>query len=308
MSRLLPIVKWAKGPKRGNIVFVHGLGGHPYDTWRRDKSAKEFLPHWLARSGFDVFSYGYSSPKTNWIGPALPFQDQAIAAIEALRGCPDLRDGPVIFICHSLGGLVVKQVLCVAHDAKGWNEKDETNDRFLAGLVDRTCAVVFIGTPHTGSYLATLVDRMRVIARGSDSARGLVANAPSLRELNVSYRRLATSRGVSLQHLSFYEMVRWGSVLHTVDPASADVGLPGRAPIPVLEGHGDIAKPLSPRDVVAASTCSFIDELGLPPTHGEPVAIALLEEFPMPSWHKLLPAMIIVCGVACFVVYSVRRG
>ena len=34
MARLIKIAGLEWREKRGNVVFVHGLGGHPYDTWR----------------------------------------------------------------------------------------------------------------------------------------------------------------------------------------------------------------------------------------------------------------------------------
>jgi hypothetical protein len=48
MSRLIKIADWS-GEKRGNVVFVHGLGGHPYDTWRRRADDGTFWPLWLAQ-------------------------------------------------------------------------------------------------------------------------------------------------------------------------------------------------------------------------------------------------------------------
>src|SRR5258708_36627931 len=106
--------------------------------------------------------------------------------------------GPIAFICHSLGGLIVKQVLRAA------NEQRSNPD--LADFLDRTRQVVFIATPHTGSGKATLMEQLRFIAWGSDSARDLVANKPELRDLNFGYPELARTRGASLRHLVYYEM------------------------------------------------------------------------------------------------------
>jgi hypothetical protein len=64
VSRLIKIADW-DGDKRGNVVFVHGLGGHPYDTWRRSPSDDTFWPFWLAEDikGLAVYSLGYVSPR-----------------------------------------------------------------------------------------------------------------------------------------------------------------------------------------------------------------------------------------------------
>ena len=78
MSRLIKIADWS-GEKCGNVVFVHGLGGHPYDTWRRRADDGTFWPLWLAEDvkGLVVYSLGYTSPPTNWIGTAMPLLDEA---------------------------------------------------------------------------------------------------------------------------------------------------------------------------------------------------------------------------------------
>jgi hypothetical protein len=106
MSRLIKIADWS-GEKRGNVVFVHGLGGHPYDTWRRSPTDDTLWPLWLAEDvkGLSVYSLGYISPPTNWIGTAMPLLDEAASARRVLLNEPELRDGSIVFVCHSLGGL-----------------------------------------------------------------------------------------------------------------------------------------------------------------------------------------------------------
>ena len=181
MSRLIKIGEWS-GEKRGNAVFVHGLGGHPYDTWRRARVDGAFWPAWLAEDvkGLSVFSLGYVSPPTNWLGTAMPLLDEAANVLRLLLNHADLREGPIAFVCHSLGGLVVKQVLRAANEQRG--------DPAIADLLDRTRQVVFLATPHTGSRKATLLERLGFLAWGSDSVRDLVANNPVLRDLNIGYR------------------------------------------------------------------------------------------------------------------------
>src|SRR6266849_2018309 len=150
MSRLIKIANWS-GEKRGNVVFVHGLGGHPYDTWRRRADDGTFWPLWLAHDikGLAVDSLGYTSPPTNWIGTAMPLLDEAAHALRVLVNSEDLKTGPISFICHSLGGLIVKQVLR--------SSNEQRNDPQLADFLLRTRQVVFIATPHTGAGKATLI-------------------------------------------------------------------------------------------------------------------------------------------------------
>ena len=58
-----------KGPTRGNIVFVHGLGGHPFKSFQDDpKNSNTFWPFWIADEvpGIGVFSIGYQAPPTDF--------------------------------------------------------------------------------------------------------------------------------------------------------------------------------------------------------------------------------------------------
>src|SRR5450631_3599205 len=153
MSRLIKIADWS-GQKRGNAVFVHGLGGHPYDTWRRAPGDGTFWPLWLAEDvkGLSVYSLGYVSPPTNWLGTAMPLLDEAANVLRLLLNSTELRDGPIAFICHSLGGLIVKQVLRAANEQR--------DDPSVADFLNRVRQVVSLATPHTGSGKATLLERI----------------------------------------------------------------------------------------------------------------------------------------------------
>jgi hypothetical protein len=57
-------------------------------------------------------------------------------------------DRPIVFVCHSLGGIVVKQALVEAHNA------DDVHGPILA----YTKGVAFFGTPHGGGHGARLGD------------------------------------------------------------------------------------------------------------------------------------------------------
>ena len=52
---------------------------------------------------------------------------------------------PIVFICHSLGGLFVQRALLYS---------DESPDILYNEVVDSTAGVIFMGTPHRGSTLA----------------------------------------------------------------------------------------------------------------------------------------------------------
>ena len=254
MSRLIRIASW-KGRSRASVIFVHGLGGHAYKTWRRGEDDDTFWPIWLAEDveGAKVYSLAYEAPVSNWLGTSMPLQDRAVNILELLLTEPNLRTGPIVFVCHSLGGLVLKKILL--------NLQQQATRRPEAGdLLERVLAIVFAATPHTGARHATWLDRLSFLAWPSTVTRTLVANDPGLRDINVAYRGLADDRRKTLQHLVFYETLGTpGGVI--VDEASADPGLPGDPPVPIDADHISIVKPPDRSSLLYARVKQFVERI-----------------------------------------------
>ncbi len=78
-------------------------------TWRRAPSNDTFWPLWLAQDveGISVYAFAYEAPPSNWLGTSMPLQDRAVNVLEILSSEPGLRTGPIAFVCHSLGSLIV---------------------------------------------------------------------------------------------------------------------------------------------------------------------------------------------------------
>jgi hypothetical protein len=126
MTQLIKVAGWSTGA-RLNVVFVHGLGGHAYGTWGRSTHGSTFWLAWLARDipGLTTWTLAYEAPPTNWLGTAMPIQDRAKNVLECLLGCRELRGVPLVFVCHSLGGLVVKQVLRAADGRRAYSAETQ---------------------------------------------------------------------------------------------------------------------------------------------------------------------------------------
>ncbi len=247
MAQLIKVANWP-GTPRGHVIFVHGLGGHAYETWKQRESDETFWPSWLARDveGLTVWTLSYSAPATNWLGTAPPLQDRAVTVLELLLSRPELKNAPIAFVCHSLGGLVVKQMLRAANDQR--------DDRPAAcALLDQVKAIVFIATPHIGSAHASWLDWFRLVLWPSNAAQDLVRNDANLRNLNVWYRNWSDK----IANRIFYETQ--GTAVGTiVDPGSADAGLPGAVPIGIDADHVRICKPSSEDGLLYRSTRDFL--------------------------------------------------
>ncbi|KAF2802482.1 uncharacterized protein BDZ99DRAFT_576851 [Mytilinidion resinicola] len=63
--------------------------------------------------------------------------------IKKLQQETNTQQRPVLFICHSLGGLILKQALWIAHQ--------HTPDAETPTLEDVTSGILFLGSPHTTS-------------------------------------------------------------------------------------------------------------------------------------------------------------
>src|SRR5437763_335267 len=98
MTKLIRVAAWTREPRAG-VVFVHGLGGHAYDTWRRGTDIPSFWPLWLAQDveGVVVYTLSYPAPASNWLGTAMPLQDRAVSVPECLLGEPSLTTHPITF-------------------------------------------------------------------------------------------------------------------------------------------------------------------------------------------------------------------
>ncbi len=101
----------ARGELAANIILVHGLTGKPLETWTTPK--QELWPLWLAQDieGIAVYSVGYDAPVSNAAGVTMHPTQIASNLLSRLLNSDELKQGRIIFIGHSLGGLIIKMMI-----------------------------------------------------------------------------------------------------------------------------------------------------------------------------------------------------
>ncbi len=244
MSILHPIFS-SKVNQSGDIVFVHGLDGHPFETWGFDNDT---WIKWLKedRSDLNLWTLEYDCVSTKWMGDAMSLPDRG-ANVLACLDAMDLGQRPICFITHSMGGLVVKQLL--RHAASLTKEYKH--------IVNATCGVVFLSTPHNGSDVALIINYLKFLFRTTVAVEDLEAHQPRLLELNQWYRNNVEEIGVKTK--VFFEKEKTKGIF-VVNATSADPGILDVMPIPVDKNHHSISCPYSNKDLVYTQTIKFINK------------------------------------------------
>lgn len=140
-------------------MFVHGLTVDRDRTWTAHGSStpwpQTLLPELLPKAR--ILSFGYDAYVTDWkhmvsMQKVSSHANDLLHDLAAYRSTRIVeRERPIIFIAHSLGGLVVKDALLT-----GWKNSDSS----LSQILSSTRAIAFLGTPHTGSDLAVWAERL----------------------------------------------------------------------------------------------------------------------------------------------------
>ncbi|WVZ55736.1 hypothetical protein U9M48_006360 [Paspalum notatum var. saurae] len=258
-----------------DVVFVHGLRGGPFNSWRiaDDKSSttkaglvesidedagkegtcwpREWLAADFPRARF--FTVKYKTNLTQWTGASLPLQEVSSMLLRKLVAA-GIGSRPVVFVTHSMGGLVVKQLL--------YQAKLNNYDKFL----NNTVGLVFYSCPHFGSKLADMPWRMGLVFRPAPSIGELRSGSPRLVELN-DFVRHRHNKGL-LDVLSFSEtqvtpiVEGYGGWALRMEIVPIESAYPGFGELVVLQStdHINSCKPVNKNDPSYAETLAFLEK------------------------------------------------
>ncbi|KAJ9149752.1 Protein SERAC1 [Pleurostoma richardsiae] len=233
-----------------DVCFVHGFAGNRDTTWTATGHPapwpQTLLPQKMDRArimtfGYDAYAIHRSQVSANRL------LDHATNLLNDLAGerAAGAASRPVLFVAHSLGGLVCKETILLSRNHP---------EAHLRRLFDCVRGIVFLGTPHRGSWMADW-------ARLPAAALGVVksTNTSLLRVLqtddqfleSIQNRFLEMVRGLengnrSIKCTCFVEELPLPTVGKVVSKESAT--FPGYTSLSIHANHRDMARFVSVDD------------------------------------------------------------
>jgi hypothetical protein len=132
-----------------SIVAIHGLNEDLVGAWTDPKSRTLWLRDLLPKSikVARVLAFGYDASASSFFGQSCAGKIQThahtlVASLQADRSLEGCDRRPIIFICHGLGGVLVKKAL--AYSAS----RTSSHVAHCYTIFVSTFAILFFGTPH----------------------------------------------------------------------------------------------------------------------------------------------------------------
>ncbi|KAK7946915.1 uncharacterized protein PG986_011236 [Apiospora aurea] len=162
----------------GSVIFVHGLKGDPDRTWTVPGSDSSWLQTLLPLKLPDcrILTYGYDSNPVNVTGVVSSntignHARNFLTLLSSYRAQSNTADRAIILVAHSMGGLMCEDVskstsaatpsalLSIVYDQALLASQNSSEDH-LRAILECTCGILFLGTPHSGSGLAKSAERL----------------------------------------------------------------------------------------------------------------------------------------------------
>ncbi|TLD12214.1 uncharacterized protein PgNI_03077 [Pyricularia grisea] len=232
-------------PNGLDIIAVPGLDGHPFATWTASASAENSMigPLWLRDflpgenlPDARVYSYGYDAK--SWLTQSKGSDLKTFSNL-MLQSIVWARDGrlanrPLLFVCHGIGGLVVKQALVTAH----------LDEKEYPGVYSSIRSVMFLGVPHRGAgslNFHQIMADMLVLGGlraasppGPDLVKKLQAEPSGLEKLSTDFRNHIKSNVLLVSCYEEVNMNKNGSERCLVPRESAILSVPWEKIIPMI--------------------------------------------------------------------------
>ncbi len=205
-------------PTSVDLVAVHGLQGDAHKTWEAEDGTlwlKDSLPKIVPQARILTFGYGSTVAFTASVSTMEDIARSLLNRLSGMRSNTDNKkshERPIVFICHSLGGVVLKKAFILAH-------ADSSNEQYKE-ILNNTKAIAFFGVPHQGSGIALWADMgakmLKAASGGTSVNRAIVAdlkrNSRALQEIaDQSLHRLK-----DMKIYTFYETEKFNGVVVSI--------------------------------------------------------------------------------------------
>lgn len=164
-----------------------------------------------------------------------------------------LGSRPIVWITHSMGGLIVKNMLCKAY---------ESNIPEVRNVCLNTKGIFFYSTPHNGSRLANLSRSTALLLWPSVEVQELRENSPQLKNMHEKFLNIVKS--VPMKIVTFVETkstlvtaMKFNFLL--VEPTSANPGIGEYFEVP--QDHLSICKPVTRYSFLYQKVVHIIQEI-----------------------------------------------
>ncbi|PGH16459.1 hypothetical protein AJ79_01790 [Helicocarpus griseus UAMH5409] len=134
-----------------DIVAVHGLDENGTTAWTHPETGCFWLEALLPYEDFEarILTFDYKADATSFFGSSsadriLYHARTLLEELNAERELDGSTERPIIFICHGLGGIIVKKALAIS------STSTSAKQAHLHSIVTSTFGLIFFGTPHEG--------------------------------------------------------------------------------------------------------------------------------------------------------------
>ncbi|KAH7204891.1 ankyrin repeat-containing domain protein [Fusarium redolens] len=271
------------GPHTVDIVMVHGLNGNRTKTWTQDGCCwpRDLLPKKIPTARVLTFGYDASFARNYSTYGIREHATMLLARLRDNREERDDVDRPLIFVCHSLGGIVVKQALLIA-----------SIDQAYSSISRSTTGIVFMGTPHRGSSVADWGSILAGIARimflkpKRQLLDDLRSNSRTLSDISEDFLKIVSRYSIK----SFYEENKMKNLVMVVSKDSATMKITQEEAIPIEGEHKEICKFYGADDARFTAVCNAIRRL-VPQEENKPLTaeqVNILKSLPGPNVYEIL--------------------
>lgn len=235
-----------------DVVFIHGLGGHYQETWNYSHGPGLYWPEELSRDLEDVNVWALNYPsaiiKLQLEGGDMNMYQRALSITHALY-LESLGKRPLIFIVHSLGGLLIKQILRICAE---FNYPD------YKPIAEKTVGVVFIASPHSGAGITKLAKIPNFLSLTTKIVQELIKESSHLESDTQWFQNHAQTHDIQVR--VFYETRPIPAGFIVIDKEEASLVVGKGLSLPIDADHFSICRPNTKKHPVYRDVRKFLVE------------------------------------------------